>query len=99
MENREIDCLLARIEGLAKETQRLSDSVQFHEKRANGLERIADEVGHVRANLGRSEKDLKEARAKVFEWEKYGEALRDLVPIAKRTKWPKHPEAFDDIPF
>lgn len=99
MENREIDCLLARIESLAKETQRQSDNVQFHEKRANGLQRTADEVERLRTNVGRSEKELKEARAKVFEWEKYGEALRDLVPTDKRKNWPKQPEAFDDIPF
>ena len=99
MDDREINAMLSRIETLAKDNQRLSDNVAFYQKRADGLQRTADEVERLRRNLETVTTERKNAYAKVDEWEKYGGALRESVPLPKRLGLPKMPEPFDDIPF
>ena len=99
MDDREMNCMLGRIEALAKANQQLGDNLAFHLKRADGLQRTADEVERLRCNLDSVTTERKNAYARVAEWEKYGTALRESVPLPKRLGLPKMPEPFDDIPF
>lgn len=59
------------------------------------------EIDHsdIYGRLARAEREVRDAKGTILEWEKWYSKLHELVPADSRKDWPKRPTPTDDIPF